>query len=147
LIEFLELFKPIRKRKKIKPPRPAFGRRPHAQRTGGLARVAGHKTEWAWSCGPATTQVAWPERGGACAPPVVTPRWPRARWRSRRQCCRGPTTVRCGSGEPAMKCGGAGQHKDGGSSPRRCGDGAVVEASDATVVLWWPAVGPIAQGG
>jgi hypothetical protein len=43
--------------------------------------------------------------------------------------------VRCGGGEPAMKCGGTGQHKDGGSSLRRCSDGAMEEAGRAAVVL------------
>jgi hypothetical protein len=50
-----------------------------------------------------------------------------ARWRNRSRWSRAPTTTRCGSGEPAMKCGGVGQHKDGGSSPRPRDDGGAVD--------------------
>jgi hypothetical protein len=73
----MELFKPKRKRKKIKP---ALGQ-PSAQRHGGPARAAGRKAEWAGSRGPASAQVVWPERSEERAPPVVTTRWPRVRRR------------------------------------------------------------------
>jgi hypothetical protein len=48
----------------------------------GAARAASHKAKWAWLHGPASAQVAWRERGGVHALPVVTTRWPRARRRS-----------------------------------------------------------------
>jgi hypothetical protein len=34
-----------------------------------------------------------------------------------------------------MKCGGAGQHKDGESSTKQCGDGAVEEVGGTAAAL------------
>jgi hypothetical protein len=54
--------------------------------------------------------------------------------------------ARCGGGEPVTMCGGVGQHKDGGSSPRRCSDGAVEEAGGAVAVLHGSGA-PVNSGG
>jgi hypothetical protein len=81
LIEFLELFKPIRKRKRFKP---ALGR-PLAQVHRPNGTVARLDLPAIRPCGPGQADQLRPKLCGPSAtgraPPVVTTRWPRTQRR------------------------------------------------------------------